>query len=339
MRVKRHFIINSFVLGIASLLATIIIIITACVENGGMPERVKNIRHIADQVYKNDQGLWLAEFEGGHEFVFIPVGEFIMGSNSGEEDEKPEHGVYLDGYWLGKNTITYGQFKRFVDATGYMTDAEKGKGSWLVGDAMRGPNPEGNWNHNIYKQEEDHPVVSVSWYDAVAYCAWLSQKIGIEVELPTEAQWERAARGTDGRMFPWGNEDADGTRANFADIRFAKKYGDRRRVHKDVDDGFTETSPVGSYPAGASPYGLMDMAGNVWEWCYDYFNPDYYAVSPYRNPTGPSGGGDRVNRGGSFDNWSGYQSPEGGHNLRSAERTGNEPDSSDDHMGFRVCID
>ncbi len=307
--------------------------------NIDMPSHVNDIQSKAAALSVNTSGYWEANFGDGHILVYIPAGEFIMGSDNGEGDELPVRSVYLDGYWIGKYTVTYAQFKRFINETGYVTDAEQGKGSYLTADDVRGPNPEGNWNNNIFKQGDDHPVISVSWYDAQKYCEWLSEKIGIDFALPTETQWEKSARGTDGRTFPWGNDDVSADYANFADMMFGEKYGIDRRVHYDLNDGFAETSPVGNFPSGASPFGIMDMAGNVWEWCYNYYDPDYYSVSPDKNPLGPKAGGDRVNRGGSYDNWSGYESPERGHNLRSAERTGNEPDSSDDHMGFRIAID
>ena len=312
---------------------------SGCQMNNDLPNHVNDIQSKTAALSVNKQGYWEAVIGEDHTLVYIPEGEFIMGSDSGEEDELPVRPVYLDSYWIGKYTVTYAQFKRFIYETGYMTDAEQGKGSYLTADDIRGPNPEGNWNNNIFMQGDDHPVISVSWYDAEKYCEWLSEKIDLDFMLPTEAQWEKSARGTDGRAFPWGNEDVTADRANFADMIFAEKYGEERRGHYDLNDGFAETSPVGSFPGGASPYGVMDMAGNVWEWCYDYYDPDYYSVSPDINPFGPNAGGDRVNRGGSYDNWSGYASPERGHNLRSAERTGNEPDSSDDHMGFRIAID
>ena len=128
----------------------------------------------------------------------------------------------------------------------------------------------------------------MSWNDAQAFCAWLSERLGLPVVLPTEAQWEKAARGADGRHFPWGNEAPDGQRANYADVNFIGKYGDyTRRPDADIDDGYIETSPVDAYEAGRSPYGVYDLAGNLGEWVYDIHDDGYYAVSPRRNPSGP----------------------------------------------------
>ena len=154
----------------------------------------------------------------------------------------------------------------------------------------------------------------------------------------------KGARGTDGRIWPWGNEIPDGTRANYADINYWNKYGEARNPDQSIDDGYTETSPVGSYPAGASPYGLLDMAGNIWEWNYDVYDRDYYKTMPDRNPAGPPDTGEadqsREDRGGgSWTDRSGHITPEGGHNLRSAARTGDEQNSSDDHLGFRIAVD
>ena len=311
---------------------------------GEMPERVIEIQQKARRVYKNEKGYWEAEFDEGHIMVFIPAGEFTMGSNEGLDDEKPVHKVYLDDYWLAKYPVTVAQFRRFVKETGYVTDAEKGHGSWQFWEGDWVVRLDGSWKNPYFEQGDNHPVVSVSWNDAMAYCQWLSEKTGLDFKLPTEAQWEKAARGLDQRKYPWGNKKPDGTKANYADINYWRKYGDVREPDKSIDDGYTETSPVGSFPAGASPYGLLDMAGNVWEWCYDIYDPHYYAVSPYKNPLGPPDKGEpdqpRVNRGGgSWTDRSGYITPEGGHNLRSAARTGDEQNSSDDHMGFRLCLD
>jgi formylglycine-generating enzyme required for sulfatase activity len=237
-----------------------------------------------------------------------------------------------------------GQFRKFVEETGYVTDAEKGHGSWQFWEGQWVVRLNGNWKNPYFEQGENHPVVSISWNDSVAFSKWLSKRTGIPFKLPTAAQWEKGARGTDERIYPWGNDIPDGTRANYADIHFWKKYDDSRKANKNVDDGFIETSPVGSFPPGASPYGLMDMAGNVWEWCYDVYDGNYYTDSPYKNPAGPLDTGQadqgRVNRGGgSWTDRSGHLTPKGGHNLRSAARTGDEQNSSDDHMGFRLCID
>ena len=293
---------------------------------------------------KNARGFWEAEFDGGHVFINIPKGDFIMGSKEGLPNERPVHTVYLDDYWMGKYPVTVGQFRRFIEETGYITDAEKGLGSWQFWEGRWIVRYDGSWKNTYFYQDDDHPVVSVSWNDASAYCRWISDKLGLPVTLPTAAQWEKGTRGNDERTYPWGNEIPDGTRANYADINFWKKYDNSRPADKSVDDGFIETSPVGSFPAGASPYGLLDMAGNVWEWCYDVYDENYYSASPGKNPTGPPDTGrpdqDRVDRGGgSWTDRSGHITPEGGHNLRSAARTGDEQNSSDDHLGFRLVID
>ena len=156
-------------------------------------------------------------------------------------DEQPQRKVYLDGYWMGQTPVTNAHYAAFVKATGRL--------------ALR------HWSDGkIPPGQEQHPVIYVSWEDAAAFCAWASQLTGRKVRLPTEAEWEKAARGTDGRKYPWGNSDPTGSRCNFAD-----RNTDFRWRDKNVDDGYRNTSPVGHYPAGASPYGLLDMAGNVWE--------------------------------------------------------------------------
>ena len=309
-----------------------------------IPEKVVKIQKKAKRIYRNKKGYWEAEFSGGHVMVYIPAGEFSMGSEEGLSNEKPVHKVFLDDYWIGKFPVTVGQFRKFVEETGYVTDAEKGKGSWQFWEGEWVVRLDGNWKNTYFQQGDDHPVVSVSWSDAIVYSHWLSKKIGLDFKLPTAAQWEKGARGTDERKFPWGDEKPDGTKANYADINYWNKYKDVRQPDKNINDGYTETSPVGSYPKGLSPYGLLDMAGNVWEWCHDVFQTDYYNISPYKNPLGPPDTGkpdqERVNRGGgSWTDRSGFITPGGGHNLRSASRTGDEQNSSDDHMGFRICMD
>jgi len=195
----------------------------------------------------------------GAEMVFIPEGEFIMGSDKSKDslaygNELPQREVYLDGYWIYKYEVTVAQYFKFCNETGHKMPPEQ---------------PDWGWQDN-------HPIVFVSWHDAVAYGEWAG------VEIPTEAQWEKAARGTDGRIYPWGNGWD------------ASKCNNNRITGK-------KTTPVGSYPAGGSPYGLMDMVGNVEEWCADWFNKDYYASATNRNPQGPSSGKSRVLRGGSWN--------------------------------------
>jgi len=330
---------------IAALAAILILTNIGCNKNG-QDEAITSMKAKAKNVTLNDHEFWEADLGNGHVFVYIPEGKFTMGSTFGLDNERPMREIYLDGYWMGKYPVTVGQFRQFVEDTDYVTDAENGMGSWQWSGKHQEwiVQKDGNWKNPYFEQGDGHPVVSVSWNDGMAFSAWLAKRLGLPVTLPTAAQFEKGVRGIDGRMFPWGNEPPDGTRANYADIHYWNKYGDARQPDKNVDDGFVETSPVGSFPAGASPYGLMDMAGNVWEWCYDVYDRNYYAAMPDRNPTGGQDTGEpdqsREDRGGgSWTDRSGHITPKGGHNLRSAARTGDEQNSSDDHLGFRICID
>ena len=222
-----------------------------------------------------------AERREVHEQALVPAGEFTMGSASGGSDEKPVHTVYLDAFYIGKYEVTNAQWNAYAQATWESTKS--------------GP--------------DDHPVVNVTWFDAHDYCSWAGMR------LPTEAEWEKAARGMDGRTYPWG-EGIDGNKANYNDS------GDP------FDNG---TTPVGYYPSGVSPYGAYDMAGNVWEWVADRYDSGYYASSPSRNPQGPSSGTFRVLRGGSWFN--------SVHRLRAAARNGNSPSYDSGGYGFRCAQD
>ncbi len=192
----------------------------------------------------------------GAPMVLIPAGEFQMGSSDGNDDEKPVHTVYLDAFYMDVYEATNAQYKKFMDATEH--SAPK---SWSDSD-FNAPN---------------QPVVGVTWHDAVAYAKWAGKR------LPTEAEWEKAARGgLEGKKYPWGNSISHAN-ANY--------YGIGGR------DRWEYMAPVGSFAPNG--YGLYDMAGNVWEWCADWYDGEYYVNSPRRNPTGPSSGQYRVLRGGS----------------------------------------
>jgi formylglycine-generating enzyme required for sulfatase activity len=220
--------------------------------------------------------------------VYVPAGEFEMGSTDAEidalvaecaecerdwfEQEQPAHTVYLDAYWIDQTEVTNAQYDKCVTA------------------GACSPPPECEWGESTFGDatKTDHPVVCVGWQGALDYCEWAGG------QLPTEAQWEKAARGPDGRRYPWGNE-FDGTLLNYCDAQCEHSQSDET-----YDDGFSVTAPMGSYPAGATPYGVLDMAGNLWEWVADWFSEDYYAKSPAENPPGPDGGVHRVVRGGSW---------------------------------------
>ena len=184
--------------------------------------------------------------------VYVPAGEFLMGSTDADldakADENPQHKVTMDTFWIDRTEVAKDQYQKCVDAGKCAVPVCSGTGI------------------------SDHPVVCVSWQDATNYCAWAGRR------LPTEAEWEKAARGTDGRKYPWGNEAPDDKRLNY-------------------NANVGKTSAVGSYPSGASPYGALDMAGNVWEWVADWYDQNYYTSSPAQNPAGPDAGQFRVGAG------------------------------------------
>jgi sulfatase modifying factor 1 len=199
------------------------------------------------------------------ELILIPAGEFLMGSDPSvdkyaPDSEQPQHTLYLPDYYLAKTLVTNAQYAAFLEATHHRRPKRWG----------RGKPPKG---------KEDHPVIYVSWLDAVAYCNWLAGVTGKAYRLPSEAEWEKGARGTDGWIYPWGNE-WDPKRCNCK------------------EGGRGDTTPVGAYPQGASPYGLLDMAGNVWEWCHSLLKPYPYDAKDGRED--PKATGHRVVRGGAF---------------------------------------
>ena len=228
-----------------------------------------------------------ARFSPEPEMVHIRAGEFWIGS------EKPRHRAYLSEYWIGKYPVANAQYATFVNVTGH-----KPPKHW-----KKGCPPQG---------KENHPVVYVNWHDAAAYCRWLTQVTGRPYRLPTEAEWEKAARGTDERKYPWGNR------------------WDSRKCNAWKWLGKKSTTPVGAYsPAGDSPYGCADMAGNVWEWVADWYESDYYGRSPSRNPTGPPSGKSRGLRGGSWGSVPYY--------VRSAYRLRYRPVVTYNVVGFRCA--
>jgi formylglycine-generating enzyme required for sulfatase activity len=260
------------------------------------------------------------------EMVLVPAGEFWMGSTPAEverdctrfpvspdpcksfHDETPRHRLHLDSYYIDRYEVTNALFERFVRATNHRTTAERegsgltwqqkdGKWQWLLvaHAAWHSPNGPGTG------ARDDHPVVQVSWADAQAYCRGMGKR------LPTEAEWEKAARGVDSRRYPWGEEWED-ARANGG--RAAKG-----------------TSRVGEYPDGVSPYQVHDMAGNVAEWVADWYGEDYYTRGPDRNPEGPTSGQMRVLRGGSWFNMPFL--------MRSTTRIAATPGSRTSQLGFR----
>jgi formylglycine-generating enzyme required for sulfatase activity len=256
--------------------------------------------------------------------VYVPEGEFTMGNDKGSANEQPQHIVYLDAYWIDRTEVTNAMFALFVEATGYQTDAEKQGDAWIFDGTGWSEVQGADWQHpqgpaTNLTNLENHPVVNVSWNDATAYCEWAGAR------LPSEAEWEKAARGTDGRTYPWGEQEPAGNLLNFGDVNLYPDSAD-----KSANDGYKFTAPVGSYPAGASPYGALDMAGNVWEWVNDWYRETYYRSAPTSNPSGPINGEGRVLRGGSWN-----------HDvldIRSSMRIWVNPSDAIDNFGFRCAL-
>jgi eukaryotic-like serine/threonine-protein kinase len=258
--------------------------------------------------------------------VVVPAGDFQMGSDTEDSNEKPLHTVYLDAFWIDKTDVTNAQFAQFVNDSGYKTDAEKGGSSIVFNinseklEVVKGA----DWKHpqgtvDSLKGLEKYPVTQMSWNDAAAYCKWAERR------LPTEAEWEKAARGTDGRSYPWGNQPPAGNLLNFADKNLPANQSDNS-----IDDGYRFSSPVGNYPDGASPYGVLDMAGNVWNWVADWYDGGYYQGSPEQNPQGPSSGTTRVLRGGGWG--------DNANNTHSDNRVSSKPNSRGPSLGFRCAF-
>jgi len=246
--------------------------------------------------------------------VLIPAGPFQMGSTTGDVDEAPVHTVELDAFYIDQHEVTNAEYQAFVTATGY--PAPRGIGYTAVYELLKHdyePWRDSGFNH------PHQPVTTVTWFDAVAYCEWAGKR------LPTEAEWEKAARGDlEDACYPWGSAEPDNTAANFADSQTEFEWRSTN-----VNDGFLFTAPVGTFPPNG--YGLFDMAGNVWEWCADWYSPTYYAESPHRNPKGPHTGEQRVLRGGTW-----YRAA---HTLRNAERVSDFPENSLNVVGFRCAMD
>jgi len=235
----------------------------------------------------------------GGQMIFVPSGQFVMGSDAidAAPNERPPTHVSVSRYYLSRYPITNADYEQFDPS-----HARK-----------RAP---GTGNR--------HPVVYVSSLEAIKFCQWLSTRERKRYRLPTEAEWEYAARGNDGRRYPWGEYGGRGDLANFADKNTVFAWSDR-----EIDDGFAESSPVGAFPNGASPFGFEEMAGNVWEWCLDYY--EAYRGAPKINPRGPTCGAKRVYRGGSWK--SRFNS------LRTTARGSNAPNFSCNDLGFRIACE
>ena len=303
-----------------------VLIITACSSAG---RKLTNVTSEGDT--ETIQALIVNDGYG--EYVFVPAGEFEMGDNfsEGNSDERPVHTITLDAYYIGKYEVTNTQFAVFLNDRG----AHSGGGNtWYDINASDARISLSSGTYIADNGFEDHPVVEVTWYGATEYAVWLSEKTGKTYRLPTEAEWEKAARGDASansasghqRRYPWG-DDIDDSYANYSGNN---------------PPGYNRTSPVGYYDGSAhgsfqtndnaSPYGAFDMAGNVWEWVSDWYSFNYYASSPSSNPVGPASGSSRVIRGGSWLN--------GISILRSALRLNlGTPDVSDISLGFRCVRD
>jgi formylglycine-generating enzyme required for sulfatase activity len=305
---------------------------------------------------------------------WIPAGEFTMGTDDPKSmrNERPAHRVRLDGFWMDAHDVTNAEFRRFVEATGYVTTAER-KPSWeelkkQLPPGTKKPDPSrlvpgslvftpparqvplnnlsrwwrwvpgADWRHpqgpgSSIQGKDNHPVVHVSWHDAAAYAKWAGKR------LPTEAEWEYAARGgLEGKRFAWGDEFRPGGK------HMANTWQGKFPVKDTAEDGFAGTSPVGSFPANG--YGLYDMAGNVWQWCSDWYRADAHdqcaaGVCCCENPAGPADTFDpadpyaarRVIKGGSFLCHVSYCE-----SYRPSARRGTPPDTGTSHIGFRCVL-
>ena len=271
----------------------------------------------------------------GMTMVYVPAGEAILGSDEGRmtwayvacdldysgcsiEDyanEGPVHTLHLDAFWIDQTEVTNQMFSQFVSDTGYKTNAEYWQFAYGMKNNKWQPLRNASWmrptGEDSSKDLPEHPVVNVSWYDAQAYCEWAGRR------LPTEAEWEKAAGGAEGFMFPWGDDPTFNLRGNFFFI------------DTEEPDGFRRTAPVGSFPEGASPYGVLDLSGNVNEWVYDGYAP-YAEISTFTDNFVNLEAKNRVYRGGGFTAKSSH--------LRTAARYAADPIMGREDLGFRCVL-
>jgi formylglycine-generating enzyme required for sulfatase activity len=235
----------------------------------------------------------------GAQMRLIPAATFMMGSSAPDAavNEQPPTRVTLSRYYISRFPVTNAEYERFLPAH------KSRRGAWAT---------------------DEHPAIYVSSLDAIKFCQWLSARERKRFRLPTEAEWEHAARGNDERPYPWGDAVGRGDLANFADANTTFAWRD-----PNVNDGYAESSPVGAYPAGASPFGIEDLSGNVWEWCLDYYEP--YKGGERANPRGPINGAQRIYRGGSWK--SRFAS------LKATTRGFNQPTYASNDVGFRIVCE
>jgi sulfatase modifying factor 1 len=297
----------------------------------------------------------------GMRFMRVPAGEFLMGSEESPDalaqaypayerqrflelgDEAPVHRVRITrDFYLGQYEVTVGQFRRFVQASGYQPESEAdGTGGYgynpayhaeqsASGDAFEGRDPRYSWRNPGFAQTDDDPVVNVSWNDAVAMARWLSEKEGVIYRLPTEAEWEYACRaGTRTRYASGDDPRSLPAVANTFDADAAvhwRNWPQWQAFAQPAHDGYAFTAPVGRFAPNA--WGLYDMHGNAWEWVADWYGEDYYAHSPVADPQGPATGKVRVRRGGSWHTWAFY--------ARSSFRNWNTPQTRYPLVGMRL---
>lgn len=236
------------------------------------------------------------------DLCLIPAGQFTMGSDNDLPNEAPAHEIYLDAYYIGKTEVTNAEYYPFWLETG---GSDSPHTPISYGETF------GTWPE-IAKTKPDYPVVGVSWDSAVAYAAWHGMR------LPTEAEWEKAARGTESKRWPWGDTFTQRIKGTTRHANIWKQSG-------------ADLQPVRTYPTGVSPYGVYDMAGNVWEWVADRYSDTYYRRGPDRNPKGPGVGSRRVVKGGSWLNPEMF--------ARCSTRIGQYPAIGTSFIGFRIAKD
>ncbi len=297
----------------------------------------------------------------GMRFVQVPVGAFQMGNARSPQrmkqlfpeydesrlvelsDEMPVHTVWIThDYWLGQHEVTVGQFRRFIEQSGYVPESVRdGTGGYGYDasydpakserhDAFAGRDPKYSWANPGFPQGDDHPVLNVTWNDAVAMAKWLSEKEGRTYRLPSEAEWEYACNAGQSTLFPAGNDPlALDLTANVFDASSAKLWPQWAKYARPFDDKFPFTAPVGSFEPNG--FGLYDMAGNAWEWTADWYDENYYDNSPLEDPKGPAEGKVKVRRGGSWHTWPLY--------ARCNFRNVNSPETRYVLQGMRLLLE